>query len=36
MSSLTNECGKFGKWACDISYHIADVDGIVKRWAEDV
>lgn len=33
--ATVNECGEFGKWACDISYHIADVDGIVRRWTED-
>ena len=27
-----NEYGEFGRWAGDISYQIADVDGIIQKY----
>ncbi len=29
-----NETGEYGAWHCDISYNIADVDGIIAKYAD--
>ena len=28
-----NNCGEFGEWRNDVSFHIADVDGIILKYA---
>jgi type III restriction enzyme len=28
-----NCVGEYGEWASEVSYHVGDVDGIIKRWA---
>jgi len=27
-----NEYGEFGQWCSDVSYNVADVDGIIQKW----
>ena len=30
--SAVNELGDFGEWCSDVSFNVADVDGIIKRY----
>jgi type III restriction enzyme len=32
--AAVNETGEYGDWCCDVSYNVADVDGIVAKWAD--
>ena len=29
-----NGLGEYGEWCCDISYNVADVDGVIQKWLQ--
>jgi len=30
--NAVNGLGVYGEWCCDVSYNVADVDGIINKW----
>lgn len=30
--AAVNQCGEFGEWCNDVSYNVADVDGIIEKY----
>ena len=30
--TAVNDAKEFGRWACEVSYNIADIDGIIAKY----